>query len=45
MGYSPRGPKESDTTEHLSVHTRTDGYRLSAEAVSGESDFSIALGF
>ena len=42
MGYSP---KESDTTEQLSMHIRTDDYRLSAEAVSVESDFSIALGF
>ena len=42
VGYSP---KESDTTEQLSMHIRTDDYRLSAEAVSVESDFSIALGF
>ena len=44
-GYSPWGPKESDMTEQLSMHTHTDDYRLSAEAVSGESGFSVALGF
>ena len=45
MGYSPWGPKESDMTEQLSMHTHTDDYSLLAEAFSGESDFSIALGF
>ena len=43
-GYSPRGHKESDTTERFHTHTHTHTHAHIDLALGGTSDISISIG-